>query len=973
MPDYRGLLTDFFARTQPDLISGVDGLLAKFKGREEELLRRCRDRYCVPVSADVRPEGDVCKDEGTIAKVLEKAVESDARGEMRQNAVRTIERAFKEWTKDSTSQVIVFGSVALDVYLPGSDTDLVCVTSSPRCHHFFSSFSQHLAKQPGVEVVLSIPLAMPPLLIVTAFGVQHDVLFCYVPSRRPLPANFSAADDECLVNMDDGSRKALGGPRLLHILRRVTPNFDSFRLALKAIKVWSVRRGIQGTRYGFPGGVAWVTMVCAAARRCPPNAPPEEIVLTFFNLFHKTGLRYPISIVEVPPTWRRGPDDKLCVLVPVPAPPSEPLHMINTLITATDSTIAVLQHEIDRAALLCRIPGGMADIWQPADFFSSCPRFLQIETRAISRELLEPWVSFVSSRYRELLKLMDAWLADGNRTQNVHFRMYPYTFRSDHPNARLDSTIAVKDNEVEESGDFAGYTFVGLRADVSPVTETDEALAAAEEESLLASLAEFVSSCDEWMEKRGGMFEPSLSIIERKDIPAFVLDEETTAREPGHHKRIRSVDDVVRGFRYGGVENIEDAHFKKLRAPAPLNWLPGDCDDSPILPKDSMVLLRAVDGDGEYAWVRTEEGNEGFVKQDVLIDFAMASVVDSPTCGGSALHGFAVDELATPLTPSATIMKTKGDSKLRMYPVVAPCVWVEDCVVPDGSLVTVSALDREGEFALVQYDKYQGFIRTSHLCSPTDAAHWVKADRARYLKQVVEKAHRELSVVCVGVLTAMEASLLSLYAAEKGLRTDAFAERQLCYPPPKPFTFFPTAPADDDGGADTRDIAYSGLSVSADSAELLVAFFEKHGLLPGCYTRKAHRMYFQSGPLNDPNTEGQELTFHVVATGTSADGVAAGVIGTKGYTILPTPHVVVAVNPHAASQDSSSNNGTDVAASGRPYLSCVTWDFLPPEDVFTITGTVQQFRDNDTVFNADEDFFFDKEVGRHYSFSDDYQ
>jgi len=105
----------------------------------------------------------------------------------------------------------------------------------------------------------------------------------------------SLSDPQLLKNLDQKCVRSLNGCRVTDEILRQVPNKDTFRLTLRAIKLWAKRHGIYSNVLGYLGGVSWAMLV---ARVCQlyPNADPSILVQKFFLVFLKWQWPQPVLL-----------------------------------------------------------------------------------------------------------------------------------------------------------------------------------------------------------------------------------------------------------------------------------------------------------------------------------------------------------------------------------------------------------------------------------------------------------------------------------------------------------------------------------------------------------------------------------------------------------------------------------------------------------------------------------------------------
>ncbi|KAF1985175.1 Poly(A) polymerase [Aulographum hederae CBS 113979] len=181
-------------------------------------------------------------------------------------------------------RVATFGSYRLGVFGPGSDIDTLVVAPKHVTRDDFFAFFPALMEErsaPGTITELTpVPDAFVPIIKMEYVGISIDLIFVSL-HRSSIPANLDMADSALLRGLDDTDMKCITGTRVTDEMLSLVPQAKTFRLCLRAIKLWAKQRGIYGNIAGFPGGVAWAILV---ARVCQlyPFATGSILVSKFF-------------------------------------------------------------------------------------------------------------------------------------------------------------------------------------------------------------------------------------------------------------------------------------------------------------------------------------------------------------------------------------------------------------------------------------------------------------------------------------------------------------------------------------------------------------------------------------------------------------------------------------------------------------------------------------------------------------------
>ncbi|KAL5271852.1 hypothetical protein ACHWQZ_G000154 [Mnemiopsis leidyi] len=373
------------------------------------------------------------------------------------NVLQQLNSLAKQWIIDLSIQrnisrgiaeqvggkIFTFGSYRLGVHTRGADIDTLLV--APR-HidrvDFFSTFFEVLQSHPNVTDLRAIEEAYVPVMKFHFKGIEIDLLFARL-ALQSIPDNLTLGDVDLLKNLDYKCVKSLNGCRVTEDILNLVPKAESFRLALRAIKLWAKRRGTYSNSLGFLGGVSWAILM---ARVCQlyPKAAPATLVQKFFLVFDQwkwptpVMLRHPEDIpsANLPfPVWdsRNNPSDR-AHLMPILTPtfPQQ-----NSTFNVTVSTKNVMAQEFKIGLGVCEdVFSGKTDwnsLFEPSDFFHRYKHYIIIQAMgADNKEHLE-WVGLVESKIRHLVGNLERFLciesAHINPTGYSHVdkELYPFT------------------------------------------------------------------------------------------------------------------------------------------------------------------------------------------------------------------------------------------------------------------------------------------------------------------------------------------------------------------------------------------------------------------------------------------------------------------------------------------------------------------------------------------------------------------
>ncbi|ROT38844.1 Poly(A) polymerase [Sodiomyces alkalinus F11] len=320
--------------------------------------------------------------------------------------------------KEARGRIFTYGSFRLGVYGPGSDIDaLVVAPKYVTRDDYFKLFPGLLQEIPPTGAITDLAVvsdAFVPIIKFDFLGISIDLIFSRIASLKQLPKDkdWNLKDSNILRGLDEAELRSLNGTRVTDEIISLVPEPSTFRLALRAIKLWAQRRAVYANIMGFPGGVAWAMLV---ARVCQlyPKATSSVVVNKFFHIMRRWPWPQPVLLkaVESGPLQVRVWNPKLYKgdqfhLMPIitPAYPS----MCATY-NITKSAMTVIQRELQRG---CEITDSVMMSKQPwsdlfvkhAFFTSDYKHYISVITTSTTKEAHKIWSGYVESKVRVLVQ-----------------------------------------------------------------------------------------------------------------------------------------------------------------------------------------------------------------------------------------------------------------------------------------------------------------------------------------------------------------------------------------------------------------------------------------------------------------------------------------------------------------------------------------------------------------------------------------
>ncbi|KIE00395.1 Poly(A) polymerase, partial [Metarhizium majus ARSEF 297] len=321
--------------------------------------------------------------------------------------------------KNARGKVFTYGSFRLGVFGPGSDIDTLIVAPKyvTREDYFkhFPDLLEAMAPKGAITDLAAVTDAFVPIIKFEYSGISIDLIFSRIIQKQLAPDFQDLQDSGLLRGLDEAELRSLNGTRVTDEILTLVPEQSTFKLALRAIKLWAQRRAVYGNIMGFPGGVAWAMLV---ARVCQlyPKAATSVIVNKFFLVISQWRWPQPVLLkpIESGPLPVRVWNPKIYKgdsfhLMPVitPAYPS----MCATF-NISRSSMAIINRELRRGLEISEsIMVGKrpwSDLFVKHTFFTSDYKYyISVISASKSKEAHNVWSGYVESKVRMLVQKLE--------------------------------------------------------------------------------------------------------------------------------------------------------------------------------------------------------------------------------------------------------------------------------------------------------------------------------------------------------------------------------------------------------------------------------------------------------------------------------------------------------------------------------------------------------------------------------------
>jgi len=339
-------------------------------------------------------------------------------------------------------RLVEFGSCALTPKYRATDVDLLLIGSQRvlgmNCESEFEAFIRRCR---GVSCVSRCEGSrFTPSLVrfkLDRFGV--DLQFARVDEKALDPTFSLNRDWSDVRSVDQNSLMGLQAVAVSRKILEMVPEVEKFRIILRVVKRWALRRAIYKHKFGYPGGIAFTILVAKACQELDPSGkkPTRRLLEQFFEYYaEKTwGQDNPVFLGKYYPDY---PNQSLCYeYMQVFTPQRDPWNCTHNV---NESTLPVVKREFQRADFIVKqsktksLHGVVYHLCDGDDFFLEFPVYLRFD--CVTWRGDEYFEGFTVKALRTFCKslqirLREEWNATANQTNTslVYARLYPFSFK----------------------------------------------------------------------------------------------------------------------------------------------------------------------------------------------------------------------------------------------------------------------------------------------------------------------------------------------------------------------------------------------------------------------------------------------------------------------------------------------------------------------------------------------------------------
>lgn len=279
---------------------------------------------------------------------------------------------------------------------------------------YYPTILERIAPPGSIEEITPVPDAFVPIIKLEFSGISIDLIFARL-ALSSVPADLTLKDTSVLRGLEERDLRSLNGTRVTDEILELVPQKQTFRTALRGIKLWAQRRAIYANVIGFPGGVAWAMLV---ARVCQlyPQATGSVIIGKFFRIIGKWNWPQPVLLknIEDGPlqvrVWNpRVYNGDRFHLMPIITPAYPSMCATHNI---TMSTKTILIRELERGGDICdKIWTGQfqwKDLFSKHTFFTEDFKYyLRINAASKTKDAQHVWSGLVESKVRLLVSNLE--------------------------------------------------------------------------------------------------------------------------------------------------------------------------------------------------------------------------------------------------------------------------------------------------------------------------------------------------------------------------------------------------------------------------------------------------------------------------------------------------------------------------------------------------------------------------------------